>query len=132
MAVINVENMKLIVEKNLKDIGGIPVNSWSETSLQSLRDAIAQSIVDALSDITIAGNPSISSVMGTQTFITRNNAVLTLGTSSQTKVGLELNNWILASHTYMTAANSPYTIAAANAAYMAQYANILALPIKTV
>jgi hypothetical protein len=139
MATIDLQNMKLIVEKNLKDIALIPDAAWKDTSTQNLRDAIAQCIVDSLSDVKIVGTLSAGTAVGNQTFVTRDNLSIMMGpgvagVGTQIKFGTvltpEMANWIIAAHTFMTAANSSSNLPAANAAYISMYANPANLPVK--
>jgi len=82
MADIDIEQLKLIVEKNMRNLGfeGAQFESgWKKTlpgpggmvvdqtfNLQTLRDVVAKSIFDAMTNTTATGSYSINNFQGTQ------------------------------------------------------------------
>ncbi len=101
MAQIDYNKVKLIVENNLRNAGltGVFENGWKQTitvdsknydqtfNLQGLRDIIAQSIVDSLTDPTVNGTLSVGNVTGVPVVVPNTTTInITTGTPSKDAV----------------------------------------------
>jgi len=109
MAQIEYEKVKVIVENNLRNAGlsgGVLENGWKDNvtidgtdypqpfGLQGLRDVIAKSIVDTLTNATVIGTPTTgSSVPGTGVVSTDTSTInITLGSLSGSKEAIRVGD----------------------------------------
>ena len=159
MAEIDYNQIQLIVENNMRNAGlqGQFENGWKDVivvdgkgyaqqfNLQGLRDIIAKSIVDAITNSQATGSMSIGSVQGSPIVIkdlSKINITVNSTFPSQaasrigddTKVDVtsdpQFIGWIQAVNTFITAANSPSNLSAANAAYIAAVTALGGTPSK--
>lgn len=101
MAQLSYDKVKLIVESNLRSAGleGVYENGWKDSvdtqgqtfqqpfNLQGLRDVIAKSIVDAMTDPTVGGSPSIGNIQGNPAVVQDTSTInINVGTASKEAV----------------------------------------------
>jgi hypothetical protein len=123
MSQIDYEKVKVIVENNLRNSGlngGVLENGWKDTitvdnkdypqpfGLQSLRNVIAQSIVDALTDAVVTGSPTTgSSGPGSGNVVTNTSIInITTGTLSDSKDAVRVGD-----ETQITSTTDPKFVA---------------------
>lgn len=105
MAQIDYNKIELIVENNLRNAGlqGTFENGWKDSvsidgntynapfNLQDLRDIIAKSIVDALTDPTVGGSLSAGNVQGSPA-VSPNTSIINLTTGSVSKEAVRVGD----------------------------------------
>jgi len=156
MSQIDLSTIQLIVENNMRNAGfqGQFEQGWKQTvtapdgstftqqfNLQTLRDIISKSIVDAMTDAIATGTISVVDVQGVP-IVAENTAIINITTNAlvPSKPAARLGDtaitsdpnfiaWMAAVSAFCTAADSAGSLAAANTAFIAALASIGGPPV---